>query len=521
MLRRPIFRLGAQKATRWQSINADALDEGEMILTSDPSDIPKSTWKLDRAKDLAQRSKNITRPGDIMDMDAAAGLSSIKTESVISEDEGNLELGDKPTKFIILRKSSEKHRLDVINGNEINMKFSQVPTGYGDTTIAIRASNGRTILGYGLWQARLKKCFVFIWLRGGRSSLTVHNNPSDHELLIPGRKFWFSRFFRALEFRQTFIDFEKTDCFRLINGSADGCPGLVVDLLRTVAHIKVNEQVAVAYIPYLVEYLQTRTPCTEIFCSSKSKGIVLPRAYRGQIGGGNLSSLTVTENGLLFKAVFNSAQHCIKISHRSWREAIEKYSHGRDCCVIGDASGMSASYALRGEAKKVLVVNQEDSVRKMTEFNINLSFHKEEVRATHQRANQGFAYHFPNIEKQHAYSLSTLSGFFQKLQDFPYDFFAIELTVDLNAQSHTAIATIVNAIRKIRVDPDMGNTGIVMISGFYDLHELRRLVSTAAASVPRMVRVLEQISPHADTEKSLGSIARPSFSGMVLSVRSL
>ena len=46
--------------------------------------------------------------------------------------------------------------------------------------------------------------------------------------------FWYSKIQKAYEVRQI-IDFQGTNCYRLIHGEGDGCPGLIIDFYNGVA----------------------------------------------------------------------------------------------------------------------------------------------------------------------------------------------------------------------------------------------------------------------------------------------
>ena len=465
MFRCAVRRLSTPSTSRrWNSLNGN--DE-ELVLASDPDSINKYAWKLDRDKEIVKATQFIASETSVLDMDNAAGmLKIIPDENPISIDEKNIEKGDTITSFVILRKPCEKTQPNILMLGDIATNYSRLPSGKDDNlVVAIRSSDGGVNVGYGFWQKRLKKCFVFLWVRGARSRNTKEEMKTQRYLTV-GRQFWFSRFYRALEFRQSFIDFERTDCFRLIDGDVDGCPALTVDLLRTSAHIVINDQIAVSYLPYLIEYMQTRTPCTSIYCNASAKKITIPKQYSGYIGvNEGLRTQKVTENGLLFNFILRNVKHNINPGYRSWREAIEEFSSGRDCVILNDDSGSSPCYALRGGANKVLIVNNDNVSRKLSEDNINLNFHREEVRANHLKANQGFAYHFPNIERQHAYAFGTPRTFFQRLDGEPFDYFAFSIPVSSSSLIHTAVSIVVKALRLVRVNPDLGNTGIVLVRG--------------------------------------------------------
>lgn len=169
--------------------------------------------------------------------------------------------------------------------------------------------------------------------------------------------FWFDKIQKAYQVRQL-IDFETTNCYRLIHGEGDGCPGLIIDFYNGVAVFQAHsigmylekEKIAVALQKVYGDKLLA------IYNKSHE---TLPNQFAATVQNGYLYGQcavphAVLENGFKFMINWETGQKTgFFLDQRDNRALLAKYSKGKKVLNSFCYSGGFSMYALGAEAELV------------------------------------------------------------------------------------------------------------------------------------------------------------------------
>eukprot|EP01059_Diplonema_ambulator_P015008 TRINITY_DN26077_c0_g1_i2.p1 TRINITY_DN26077_c0_g1~~TRINITY_DN26077_c0_g1_i2.p1 ORF type:complete len:535 (+),score=153.59 TRINITY_DN26077_c0_g1_i2:890-2494(+) len=502
----------------------------------------RKTHRLTLVAEQMSRLQKETDMETLVEMEEASALEMLQTNVPVREakrepdptdsDENlpsDLDTLDKDPNnainhYIVIKKGRERSKYTIIRFDEILMARSKLPrvTSF-DPYVQIRDSSGHAIIGYGLWKPSKKLVYVFLWVRAARHKWSPHqqHDPASLTSLSIGRKFWFHRFFKALEYRQTVTNFEATECFNLINSDADGCPGVTVDLYSNAAAITVTDSVATSYLKYLVEYLQTRTPTTVIHISSTSRNIVLPQELSGYIPR-TLPSTTrvVLENEMLLRVALDNKRLLVSPAKRGFREVVEKYAGDRKVVVLGDESGSCVLYALKGGCKKVLTCNDVVEAVTISRENIKRNFSSEDTTEKTVTSTKGVAHHFPDLEKRVASIEKKVLSFATDVGGDVFDCVVVDMQGNVNpqyAQHQWVEMVLTKLVSKTTITKKQGGM-LIFISNF-DLNETQNMLRNAAEHTNLDIRLVEPIFPSAHSVKNILTNTRQAFSGWVVNIR--
>lgn len=154
--------------------------------------------------------------------------------------------------------------------------------------------------------------------------------------------FWDRLFSSALELRKSSLDFEKTNCFRLINAEGDFIPGLIVDVFDKYA-----------VVDYHVKGVEKFS--TEIESAIKSIGYK-PVTYESSPG-----AIEVLENGFKFIASPGLGQKTgFFLDQRENRNRISRYCRGKSVLNVFSYTAGFSIYALKNGAKNVMNVDSSE-----------------------------------------------------------------------------------------------------------------------------------------------------------------
>jgi 23S rRNA (cytosine1962-C5)-methyltransferase len=186
--------------------------------------------------------------------------------------------------------------------------------------------------------------------------LTFSDEPIETALLHKLRK--------ALEFRETLFDREKTNCYRLVNAEADGLPGLVIDLYDDIAVLQVNTQGMERVKPLLITLLQQLLPLRGIYEKSHSSARRhenLPD-FVGPVFGECPKEILVKENGLCFLIDLEGGQKTgFFLDQREMRQLVSKMSKGKNVLNCFSYTAAFSLFALKGGAASVTSVDSSES----------------------------------------------------------------------------------------------------------------------------------------------------------------
>lgn len=198
------------------------------------------------------------------------------------------------------------------------------------------------------------------------------------EPTVADENFWFQKIDQAFQVRKL-IDFEQTNCFRLIHGEGDGCPGLIVDIYNGVAVLQAHsigmhlekDKIARAIQRVLGENLLA------IYDKSVE---TLPPQYASGIKNGYLwGTCTVPhpakENGHQFLINWETGQKTgFFLDQRENRSLLAKYAKGKKVLNSFCYSGGFSIYALQAEAALVHSVDVSQKAIDLVNQNVIANF---------------------------------------------------------------------------------------------------------------------------------------------------
>lgn len=156
------------------------------------------------------------------------------------------------------------------------------------------------------------------------------------------QNFWNQRISNAFKLRKSVLDFEKTNCFRLINGEGDFIPGLIVD---------VYDEYAV--VDYHVKAFAVFSEEISTALSLLGFKVVTYESSPGKI--------EILENGMKFQASPGLGQKTgFFLDQRENRERLEKYCKGKSVLNIFSYTGAFSIYALKAGAETVINVDSSE-----------------------------------------------------------------------------------------------------------------------------------------------------------------
>ncbi|KAJ9460803.1 Ribosomal RNA large subunit methyltransferase I [Diplonema papillatum] len=502
--------------------------------------------KLKRVNALVDQQKRIRAPSSPALKDKLQGVKALDLllerkakSSVVELDSGRGEpdhdydateapteeqyLDEKPLKaFVVLHKGRERTKGTVVHKEEMSLAHSKPPEVGGSPSVQIRAASGDRILGYGLWKPAKSSVYVLLWVSPVRSRLSP-NAPKAKSLesLSIGRRFWFHRFFKALEYRQSVLDLEECEAFRLINADADGCPGIITNLYSNAASITLTDSIAVSYLPYLLEYLETRTPTTVIHVSTTVSWKKMPQRLLGFIGDApaGVTSRVIKEHGLILTVSLEQAKTLLQPAKRSFREAVARFVEKRRAAVVNDADGSLGAYALQAGVEKLMFIHHDADMAEAAKKNVKRNFFGSELQAAAVKQNRGFAHHVPSLEKRVAWTDSAVGSFFKKVDRRLFDCFVIDLaTAQAEFQDPAWVHLILlSALRNLDTSQPTG--AMLLFITLFDLREAQDILTSAVEKTNLDIRLVEPIYPAPDVSKSAFTYTRPEFTGWVVNVR--
>lgn len=184
----------------------------------------------------------------------------------------------------------------------------------------------------------------------GSSILVRILNFEDGEI---NEEYWTERFAGAFSLRKDLINFEETNCFRLINAEGDFLPGLIVD---------VYDKYAV--VDFHVEGLRVFE--NEILDAIKNLGFEpISKAEK---------RIEVLENGYKFFASPGEGQKTgFFLDQRENRQRIQKYCEGKTVLNLFSYTGGFSIYALKAGAKSVVNVDSSEFAIEQAKENYKLN----------------------------------------------------------------------------------------------------------------------------------------------------
>lgn len=271
----------------------------------------------------------------------------------------------------MLKLTVQKQRVGPILGRHpwvFSGALKQIPEGLKSGDIVVLVNEAGEFLAQGYFNS-YSQIAVRLW--------------SWDEQEVIDDKFFEKKISRAYEIRKNFIENKQTDSYRLVHSENDLLPGLIVD----------------KYADYLV--LQFHTPGIEFWKDKIVKAlkkIVKPEGIyersdvrdrnrmpkdsevsekentSGLLYGKVPEKIKISENGFKFWVNVISGQKTgFFLDQRDKRQALVKYSDGKNVLNCFSYSGGFSIYALGSGAKHVVSVDSSQSALELAEENVKLN----------------------------------------------------------------------------------------------------------------------------------------------------
>eukprot|EP00754_Rhynchopus_humris_P041882 Rhum_TRINITY_DN25414_c0_g1::Rhum_TRINITY_DN25414_c0_g1_i1::g.182076::m.182076 len=437
-------------------------------------------------------------------------------------------LDEKPVaSYVTLTAVRERTKGTTIRKEEMIYAYSKVPKPDDSQAVQIRSASGSQIIGYGYFKRDTLSVAVVLWVSFAKDELSPRVKKETNLVSMGlGRKFWFDRFFKALEFRQSVLDLDTVQMFTLINSDADGCPGVLVQMYNSFAKITVLDPVAINYLALLVEFIETRTPTTGLLVTGRTKAITktIPFKYRKHPKKQDLVR-KVTFDDLSFVIGLGTPLQEVSVGRRVVRGVLAPFVKGLRVAVLNDPNGVVSAGILADGAEKVCIANENPASLLQARKHIGMNFTKDEQRARVEpgqgkdKVTKAFVHHLPNVENRVSYVESKEQPFLRKVEKDAYDFFFLDLDWSSPEFSNPSVVTLVlvSAMRRVRIDAVKG--GYIAIITRFDEAELTSIIRRAASANVFDVRLIAPLRPPPDSTKSVHTTSRPEFSGWLLNIR--
>ena len=180
----------------------------------------------------------------------------------------------------------------------------------------------------------------------------------------------------ALKWREDYIDQEKTNAYRLINGENDSLPGLIVDRYGPYLAIQFHTAGIERWQTEIIDALVRVLAPLGIYERSDLKVRAIeggePRA--GIVYGTVPDLIEIKENGFRFLVDIKAGQKTgFFLDQRDKRAALAKYAKGKSVLNCFSYTGGFSVYALAAGAKRVVNVDLSEGALTIARQNIELN----------------------------------------------------------------------------------------------------------------------------------------------------
>lgn len=193
-------------------------------------------------------------------------------------------------------------------------------------------------------------------------------------------QFWVEKIEKSKSLREQLkLKSQKTNCYRLVHGEGDDCPGLVIDIYNNVAILQAHSLGIYKMLELIAEALKVVYKNTLIGIYSKSSQ-TLPKQYKVeddyllQKGKIEVPSI-VEENGINFEINWITGQKTgFFIDQRDNRKLLQSYVQGKAVLNTFCYSGGFSLYALAAGASLVDSVDASAKAIDLVNKNVALNF---------------------------------------------------------------------------------------------------------------------------------------------------
>jgi 23S rRNA (cytosine1962-C5)-methyltransferase len=180
----------------------------------------------------------------------------------------------------------------------------------------------------------------------------------------------------ALQLRQGWFDFHKTNAYRLVNGEGDGIPGLVLDVYDQVIVLQSSTKGIDDLKSWIIDWLVCNFHPKTIYEKSllpsrREEGL---QDTQGFLWGVEQDEIFFKENGLLFTtSLLKSQKTGFFLDHREMRQWVRLLAKDKRVLNAFSYTGGFTVYALDGGAKCVDSVDVSKEAVEAAKRNVNLN----------------------------------------------------------------------------------------------------------------------------------------------------
>jgi 23S rRNA (cytosine1962-C5)-methyltransferase len=191
------------------------------------------------------------------------------------------------------------------------------------------------------------------------------------------KEFWFNKINQAYQVRQ-YINLQETNCYRLIHGEGDSCPGLIIDFYNGVAVFQAHSIGMHLEREHIVEALK-QVYGKKLWAIYDKSHETLPTNYAATMQNDYLFGEVslpheVLENGNKFLIDWQTGQKTgFFLDQRDNRSLLAKYSKDRKVLNAFCYSGGFSIYALRAGADLVHSVDVSSKAIDLVNKNIQVN----------------------------------------------------------------------------------------------------------------------------------------------------
>ncbi|MFY7826294.1 MAG: class I SAM-dependent rRNA methyltransferase [Flectobacillus sp.] len=297
--------------------------------------------------------------------------------------------------------------------------------------------------------------------------------------------FWFNKIAKAFDVRKL-IDFNQTNCFRLIHGEGDGCPGLIVDVYNGVAVLQAHSIGMHLERHKLANAIKRALGDTLVAVYDKSSETLPPQYAANQKNGYLIGTSSVPhpakENGHTFLINWETGQKTgFFLDQRDNRALLARYAKDRKVLNSFCYSGGFSIYALNEGATLVHSVDVSQKAIDLVNQNVEANFGDK------------------NANNHEAYAEDVMK--YLKANDQFYDL--IVLDPPAYAKSMDARHRAVQGYKRLNMEgfKRLGKGGILFTfscSQVVDRELFYNTVVSAALEAGRQVRVLHHLTQPSD-----------------------
>ncbi|HBD96113.1 MAG TPA: class I SAM-dependent rRNA methyltransferase [Spirochaetia bacterium] len=178
----------------------------------------------------------------------------------------------------------------------------------------------------------------------------------------------------AYYLRKKLINFENTNCFRLIHAEGDFFPGLIIDIYNDTAVIQVlikGVELIIDFIKQSLIELDIKRICIKNPESNDIENVSIPFSF---IYGEETDEITVLENNIQCHVNLRSGQKTgFFLDQRDNRQLVRELAKDKSVLNAFSYTGGFSVYAAKGNAKEVVSVDISKDATEMTTKNILLN----------------------------------------------------------------------------------------------------------------------------------------------------